>query len=99
MKQLFGSFFAVLLFGWILYTIAPEEPCERVDRGALPVRVIFDGVRWAGKNYLSTDARIDLLSWSLTADEYTKQFISRLFYGPELKCTGDSQEGVKSNAK
>lgn len=86
MKQLFSSFFAVLLFGWILYTVSPEEPCERVERGALPVRVVFDGVRWAGKNYLSTDARIDLLLWSMSADQSVQSFISRLFYGASLRC-------------
>lgn len=87
MKQLFSSFFAVLLFGWILYTVSPEEPCERVECGALPVRVVFDAVRWAGTNYLSTDSRIDLLIWSIAADKSVQSFISRLFYGPELNCT------------
>lgn len=86
MKQMFGSFLGVLFIGWILYTVAPEEPCERVSRGALPVRVVFDFVRWAGKNYLSTDSRLDLLSWSLDADASTQSFIARLFYGPALKC-------------
>lgn len=92
MKQLFSSFFAVLMFGWILYTVSPEEPCERVERGALPVRVVFDGVRWAGKNYLSTDARIDLLLWSLSADQSVQSFISRLFYGASLSCNTGSEK-------
>jgi len=86
MKQLFSSFLAVLIFGWVFYTISPEEPCERVDRGAIPVRILFDGLRWAGKNYLSTDARFDLLTWSLQADQSVQGFISHLFYGPSLQC-------------
>jgi hypothetical protein len=86
MKQMLSGCFSLLLAGWVLYTIAPEAPCERVERGALPVRIAFDGVRWAGRNYLSTDARIDLLSWSLEADASTQSFISRLFYGPTLNC-------------
>ncbi|WP_080034390.1 hypothetical protein [Pseudomonas syringae] len=86
MKQMIGTLFAAVLFGWVVYSISPEAPCERVERGALPVRTAFDAVRWLGKNYLSTDARIQLLSWSIDADIMSQHFISRLFYGPELNC-------------
>ncbi|WP_432263223.1 hypothetical protein [Cupriavidus sp. TMH.W2] len=86
MKQMFGGAFVAVLFGWLLFASFANEPCERIYRGAAPVRIAFDGVRWAGQNFLSQNSRLKLISWSISADGATQQFLGRLFYGPTHSC-------------
>ncbi|WP_425953160.1 hypothetical protein [Ralstonia pseudosolanacearum] len=86
MKQMFGGAFAVIVFGWLLYSALGSEPCERMYRSAAPVRIAFDGVRWGTRNFLSQESRLKLIYWSITADDKTQKFLSRAFYGPTLSC-------------
>ncbi|ABO59634.1 hypothetical protein BSFA1_82110 (plasmid) [Burkholderia sp. SFA1] len=86
MKQIFGGAFVVVFVGWLLYAAFAEQPCERIYRGAAPVRIAFDAVRWGGHNFLTQDSRLRLISWSISADGVTQKFLGRLFYGPSLDC-------------
>lgn len=86
MKQVLGGAAAVITIAWLLFVFATPESCERIKRGAAPVRATMDLSRWATNNWLSIEGRIDMLRWSLKADSATQRFLSHHFYGEQL-CT------------
>lgn len=86
MKQAIGGAAAVVGIAWMLFVFSSPNACDRIERGAAPVRIAMDTARWAAMNWLSTDARIDMLRWSINADQSTQRFIQHQFYGNEGRC-------------
>lgn len=86
MKQAIGGGLAVIGIAWLLYVFTTPEPCERVSRGAAPVRVTGDVARWAAKNWLSQDGRLDMIRWSIQADQAVQSFLTHQFYGAGAEC-------------
>ncbi|WP_049820963.1 hypothetical protein [Methylibium petroleiphilum] len=86
MKQAIGGAAAVIGIAWMLFVFSSPNPCDRIERGAAPVRITMDTARWAAKNWLSTEARIDMIRWSINADQATQRFIQHQFYGSEGRC-------------
>lgn len=86
MKQAIGGALVLAGIAWLLFVFTNPEPCERIQRAASPVRASFDLARWAAKNWLSMDSRIDMIRWSLQADAATQRFLTRQFYGVGAQC-------------
>ena len=86
MKQAIGGAAVLAGVAWLLFVFTTPEPCERIQRAASPVRISFDVARWAAKNWLSTESRIDMIRWSLSADAATQRFMTRQFYGEGAQC-------------
>lgn len=91
MRGLIGGTFIALCTGWIIYSMAGATECEKMYRGASPVRMGFDIVRWGTQNWLSQDSRISLLLTSVNADYATRRFLTQQFYGSSVSC-GDSKK-------
>ncbi|RYE66361.1 MAG: hypothetical protein EOO81_11595 [Oxalobacteraceae bacterium] len=90
MKTIIGGAASALAIGFALYVVASPDSCTRVDRGAAPVRIAMDGIRWAGHNWLSTDARLEMLKYSIHADTGTQRFLSQQFYGQPNVCKAEN---------
>ncbi len=86
MKQAIGGGLAVVCVAWLLYVFTTPEPCERVSRGASPVRVTADIARWGAKNWLSQEGRLDMIRWSIQADQAVQSFLTHQFYGEGAQC-------------
>jgi hypothetical protein len=88
MKGIGGGLFFVLFVGWAIYVMATPDSCTRVSRISSPVRIGFDGVRWLGQNWLSTESRLELLLWSINADTWTQEVVAQTLYGSQNQCGG-----------
>lgn len=97
MKQAIGGATAVIGIAWMLFVFSSPNPCDRIERGAAPVRIAMDTTRWATKNWLSADARIDMIRWSLAADQSTQRFIQRQFYGSKAHCVAEVEAPATSD--
>ncbi len=87
MKQMIGSALAVLTMGYVIYAFAATDSCERIYRSTGPVRAVFNGVRWLGANYLSQEARLRLILWSVNTDAAAQRIVGRTTMGPDYaKC-------------
>lgn len=84
MKQAIGGAIAVIGIAWLLFVFTSPDSCDRIKRGAAPVRVTMDFTRWATQNWLSIDARINMLRWSVKADEAAQSFLSNQFYAQQV---------------
>ncbi|MDD5708637.1 MAG: hypothetical protein PHR35_22195 [Kiritimatiellae bacterium] len=87
MKSLAGVFLVVIA-AWLGYVLLNSDPCERVRRGAAPVRLVFDGLRAAAAPWLkdSPSDRIRLLVWSVESDAATQKFLLFQFYDSSTAC-------------
>lgn len=88
MKGVGGGLFFILFVGWAIYVMATPDSCTRVSRIGSPVRIAFDGVRWLGQNWLSTESRLELLLWSINADTWTQEVVAQTLYGSDNQCGG-----------
>ena len=90
MKQAIAGGMVVICAAWGLYVFTTTSSCERVYRGAAPVRVVGDVARWAAKNWLSTDGRLSMIRWSIEADQAVQRFLTHQFYGASVQCVAPS---------
>lgn len=88
MKSFLAGSVVAATVAWVIYSMAGPTDCEKVNRGAAPVRAVFDVTRWATQNWFSTQDRLKLLLWSIQADDATKGFIAHQFYGATFSCGG-----------
>lgn len=86
MKQMMGGAITVAAVGWLLYTGFADSQCERVYRSAAPIRATFDVVRWVSHNFISQQARLEQIEWSMDADAGAQKVVGQLLYGPHLTC-------------
>ncbi|AQH06030.1 hypothetical protein A9R05_44615 (plasmid) [Burkholderia sp. KK1] len=81
MKDMMGKAAIVATVGWLVWTGFANTPCERVYRSAAPVRASFDVLRWVSKNFISSEAKLDQIEWSIEADAVTQRYTGQLLYG------------------
>ena len=81
MKGTIGGALFIFFLGWLVWAVAPESPCERARRGATPVAAATSVLRWGLANWLDSTERLQLLVWSLEAEEATRAFLTKQFYG------------------
>lgn len=86
MKNIINGAIAFGVIGWLGYTLAAPQPCERIVRAAAPVRGAMTIVREVSRNWVSDETRIDLISASIWADEQTRSIVGTTFYNSP-KCT------------
>lgn len=91
MKGAMTTVGVVAVAGWMFWTLSNADPCERVRRGAAPVRIAFDVIRWAGEHWLDAQDRIKLLVWSIEADGAVQNFVGHQFYGDKLQCRSNGK--------
>lgn len=88
MKNIVNGAIAFGVIGWLGYTLAAPQPCERIARSAAPVRGALTIVRMVSQNWISQEARIDLISDSIWIDEQLQKAVGTTFYGSP-KCRPD----------
>lgn len=87
MAYLKGIVFIIVLFGaWTLYAIIGSSPCERIYRGAAPVRVSMEVFSWVLHHWADSENRIWLIKTSFSIDHGFQNFLGLQFYG---KSKGD----------
>lgn len=86
MKSAIWSVFFVLAVVWLVWVVAPESPCERARRGATPVGAVGDVLRRGLEHWLSATERFELIIFSMEAEDATRRFLAKQFYGA-LDCS------------
>lgn len=85
MKGALGGAFFIFALGWLVWAVSPESPCERARRGATPVAAIGGLLRAGLEHWLGASDRTRLLLLSMEAEEATREFLAKQFYG-SLDC-------------
>ncbi len=86
MKGALGAAFVLCVLVWLVWTVSPQDQCDRVRRGAVPVGAVATVLRAGLEHWISPTERIRLLYWSLEAEKGAQDFIARQFYGAALAC-------------
>jgi hypothetical protein len=92
--MLFKAFCGTAVFlgtiAWLGYSLVATEPCERMDRLALPIRLTMDATRFIASNLFAgpehTELRLSLLELSIKVDSGAQTYASAVLYGPSLTC-------------
>jgi hypothetical protein len=90
-----------LLIGllWYAYASMGSNPCERIDRGVSPLRVLGDGISWAISPWVGPEAKFEVLKWQLRFDRAMHELAARQVYGADLVslgCVQSAPEAVQS---
>lgn len=72
---------------WLGWTFTSQNSCERVRRGALPVRAAFDLIGWAGKHWSDPASRLDWIAEGMEWDRSFQKFLAKQFYGEPEMCS------------
>lgn len=75
---------AFLITIWFMWAMMGSTPCARIERGASPVRAVFEGVHWVLAPWASTENNLWLITWGLRADQFTRFVFAHQFYGKTL---------------
>ena len=71
----------MLTVGWFIWVVMPQESCERIERSGSVVRGVGNVLRETLEPRVSTQTRLDLLRWSIQAEQGFKGFVANQFFG------------------
>ncbi len=91
--NLLGGSAALLLALWLSWVFVTPVDCERVRRGAAPVRALFDTLSWAVRHWASPEDRMDFIATGMEWDLKSQRFLAKQFYGDALDCGQKSGQG------
>lgn len=84
--NLLGGSAALLLALWMSWVFVMPVDCERVRRGAAPVRILFDILSWGVRHWASPEDRMDLIATGMEWDLKSQRFLAMQFYGAAAGC-------------
>jgi len=84
--NLLGGAVALLLALWLSWVFVTPADCERVRRGAAPVRTLFDLLSWGVRHWASPEDRMDLIATGMAWDSSSQRFLAKQFYGDAVGC-------------
>ncbi len=87
-----GGAAALLLALWLSWVFVTPVDCERVRRGAAPMRALFDTLSWAVRHWASPEDRMDFIATGMEWDLRSQLFLARQFYGDALDCGHDMRQ-------
>lgn len=79
-----------LLIGlfWYAYASMGATPCERMERGAAPIRGLMDGVSWAISPWVGPDTKFEVLKQQLWLERKIRELAARQVYRSDLVTLG-----------
>lgn len=84
--NLLGGAAALFLALWLSWVFVTPVDCERVRRGAAPVRTLFDFLSWGVRHWASPEDRMDLIATGMEWDLSSQRFLTKQFYGEAVDC-------------
>ena len=84
--NLLGGSAALMLALWLSWVFVTPVDCERVRRGAAPVRALFDGLSWGVRHWASPEDRMDLIATGMEWDVSSQRVLAKQFYGDAIVC-------------
>jgi hypothetical protein len=97
--NLLGGSAALLLALWLSWVFVTPVDCERVRRGAAPMRALFDTLSWGVRHWASPEDRMDFIATGMEWDLKSQRFLAKQFYGDALDCVQASgQESGQGRA-
>ena len=85
-KSLLGGAGLVLMVGWFVWVIVPQDSCERIERSGSVIRGIGNVLRDTIEPRVSSDTKLDMLRWSIQAENSFKGFVANQFFN-RMDCT------------
>ncbi len=84
--NLLGGSVALLLALWLSWVFVTPVDCERIRRGAAPVRTLFDLLSWGVRHWASPEDKMDLIATGMEWDVSSRRFLVKQFYGDTVDC-------------
>lgn len=88
--NLLGGAAALLLAMWLSWVFVTPLDCERVRRGAAPMRALFDTLSWAVRHWASPQDRMEFIATGMEWDLKSQRFLAKQFYGDASECGQDN---------
>lgn len=85
-KSLLGGAGLVLTVGWFVWVIVPQDSCERIERSGSVIRGIGNVLRDTLEPRVSSDTKLDMIRWSIQAENGFKGFVANQFFN-RLDCS------------